>query len=60
MKLQKARTEKVCNDCGGKILKGEKYWNDYSDDLEATLSHAHTNCLLFRDSEHKPEDGWSD
>ena len=60
MRLQKARTDKVCDQCLGKILKGERYWNNYSEEYKLTLSREHTNCELFRDAAHEPEYGWAD
>ena len=60
MKLQKARTDKICDECLGKILKGEKYWNNWNEEARASVSKTHTNCELFRDSDHEPDNGWPD
>ena len=60
MKLVKSRKERRCFICLGKILKGEKYWSEYDQEARAMLNSEHTNCELFRDSDHEPDNGWPD
>lgn len=49
MKLQKARKEYKCDDCGGKIEKGSKYWRDYNMKDEPCVNEkTHINCEEHR------------
>ena len=54
MKLQKARKNHICDLCQRKILKGEKYWNNYHEEFLMS-GKEHTNCELFNDNEHDPK-----
>lgn len=44
MKLQVARKEHVCAECGKKILPDTKYWRDFDSLYGDTKTH--TNCAL--------------
>ncbi len=43
MKLQTANKDHKCDECGLKIEKGSKYWNEF--DSEQVMKRTHCNCL---------------
>jgi len=43
LNLQKARKDHICCACRKKIPKGDKYWNDYDEELE-WAEKTHINC----------------
>lgn len=50
MRIQKARKEHICELCGKKIPKGDKYWREYVEDEDGDVikdEKQHTNCLLY-------------
>ena len=51
LKLQVARKDHRCTNCGKRIPKGHKYWRQY-DDL--TDRKEHTNCLEYKDEPEYP------
>jgi hypothetical protein len=61
MKIQAAKKEHKCDDCGGKILPGTRYWRDYQEDDDGDTIRdrkTHTNCLIY-DSEGKSKSPYS-
>lgn len=57
IKLQTARKDHVCTECGRKILKGERYWRKQSTITHLGETHVivdsktHINCELYRGRE---------
>lgn len=52
LKLQKARKDHECTLCGGKILKGEKYWRRQMEEIcedgrkvVDVMAKEHCNCV---------------
>ncbi|MCP5245704.1 MAG: hypothetical protein H6937_07075 [Burkholderiales bacterium] len=49
LKIHVARKDHICDECGEKIPKGDKYWRDYDqcDDGSIIDKKSHTNCELY-------------